>query len=129
MREDYVHRVGRTGRAGATGVGITFVVGDEARDLARIATELGLEGQFASGRATVTPARSDAATTATGTVKWFSDRKGYGFIAPDDAGRDLFVHHRAIVGDGYKSLADGARVSFETEAGEKGLMAVNVTAL
>jgi CspA family cold shock protein len=48
---------------------------------------------------------------ATGTVKWFSDEKGYGFITPDDSGKDLFVHHTAIVGDGFRSLSEGAKVS------------------
>src|SRR2546429_636707 len=52
---------------------------------------------------------------ATGTVKWFSDDKGYGFITPDEAGKDLFVHHSAITGNGFKSLAEGAKVSYETE--------------
>lgn len=56
----------------------------------------------------------------TGTVKWFSDSKGFGFITPDDAGADLFVHHSAIEGDGYKSLAEGAKVSYESEQGPKG---------
>jgi CspA family cold shock protein len=63
---------------------------------------------------------------ATGTVKWFSDEKGFGFITPDDQSKDLFVHHSAIVGEGYRSLAEGATVSYETEAGEKGPRAVNV---
>jgi cold shock protein len=49
---------------------------------------------------------------ATGTVKWFSDDKGFGFITPDDGGRDLFVHYSGISGDGYRSLAEGARVSY-----------------
>ena len=60
---------------------------------------------------------------ATGTVKWFSDEKGFGFITPDDGGRDLFVH---FSGDGYRSLAEGAKVSYEEEAGPKGPKAVNV---
>lgn len=66
---------------------------------------------------------------ATGTVKWFSDEKGFGFITPDEAGKDLFVHHSAINSDGYRSLAEGAKVSYEAEAGDKGPKAVNVQAL
>jgi len=65
----------------------------------------------------------------TGTVKWFNDDKGFGFITPDESGKDLFVHHTAISGSGFKSLAEGAKVSYETEAGDKGPKAVNVTAL
>jgi cold shock protein len=63
---------------------------------------------------------------ATGTVKWFSDEKGFGFISPDDSGKDLFVHHSAIIAEGYRSLAEGARVSYDAEPGEKGPKAVNV---
>ena len=63
---------------------------------------------------------------ATGTVKWFSDEKGFGFITPDDQSKDLFVHHSTIAGAGYRSLAEGAKVSYEAEAGEKGPRAVNV---
>jgi CspA family cold shock protein len=62
----------------------------------------------------------------TGTVKWFSDEKGFGFITPDEPGKDLFVHHSAIAGDGYRSLSEGAHVSFEAESGQKGPKAVNV---
>jgi CspA family cold shock protein len=63
---------------------------------------------------------------ATGTVKWFNDDKGFGFITPDEGGKDLFVHFSAIQGGGFRSLAEGARVSYEAEAGDKGPKAVNV---
>jgi CspA family cold shock protein len=66
---------------------------------------------------------------ATGIVKWFSDEKGFGFITPDDSGKDLFVHHTAIVGSGFKSLPEGARVSYEQEQGPKGPAAANVQLL
>jgi cold shock protein len=66
---------------------------------------------------------------ATGTVKWFSDDKGFGFITPDEGDRDLFVHHSGIQMEGYRSLAEGLRVSYEEEQGDKGPKAVNVQKL
>ena len=65
----------------------------------------------------------------TGTVKWFSNEKGYGFITPDDGSDDVFVHFNAIQGEGFRSLDEGAKVEFETEQGPKGPAAVNVTTL
>ena len=64
---------------------------------------------------------------ATGTVKWFSDEKGYGFITPADGGKDLFVHHTGIAGEGFKTLAEGATVEFEVGEGQKGPQATNVS--
>ena len=66
---------------------------------------------------------------ATGTVKWFSNEKGYGFITPDDRSKDLFVHHTGITGNGYRSLEQGARVSYEAELGPRGPKAVHVEAV
>jgi CspA family cold shock protein len=66
---------------------------------------------------------------ATGTVKWFNDDKGFGFITPDESGKDLFVHHTAIVADGFRTLPEGSRVSYDAEAGDKGPKAVNVQRL
>jgi cold shock CspA family protein/uncharacterized membrane protein YbhN (UPF0104 family) len=70
--------------------------------------------------------QQEGRSMATGTVKWFNDDKGFGFITPDDQGKDLFVHHSGIAGDGFKSLAEGARVSYDAEQGPKGPAAVNV---
>jgi CspA family cold shock protein len=62
-----------------------------------------------------------------GTVKWFSDEKGFGFITPEDGGKDLFVHYSGIAGNGFRTLAEGARVSYDAETGPKGPNATNVT--
>ena len=62
----------------------------------------------------------------TGTVKWFNEEKGFGFITQEDGGADVFVHFRTITGDGFKTLAEGQKVSFEVEQGQKGPQAANV---
>jgi cold shock protein len=66
---------------------------------------------------------------ATGTVKWFNDSKGYGFITPDDGSKDLFAHHSSIQMDGYKSLKEAQKVSFDVVNGPKGPAAANIKAV
>jgi CspA family cold shock protein len=72
---------------------------------------------------------SETQGTETGTVKWFNDGKGFGFITPDSGGKDLFAHFSEIQGSGFKSLAENQRVTFEVKQGQKGLQAANIRAL
>jgi CspA family cold shock protein len=65
---------------------------------------------------------------AQGTVKWFNEGKGYGFISPDEGSEDLFVHYSGIAGDGFRSLKEGAKVTYEAAQGRKGMQAENVSA-
>lgn len=67
-----------------------------------------------------------ANNTETGTVKWFNDGKGFGFITPETGGKDLFAHFKEIRGDGFKSLSEGQRVTYEVTQGQKGLQASNI---
>ena len=62
-----------------------------------------------------------------GTVKWFNDEKGYGFISPDEGGEDLFVHYTGIAANGFRSLEEGTKVSYEATQGKKGMQAENVS--
>jgi cold shock protein len=84
-----------------------------------------------SAEATCSVSRTGAAfrkarRMATGTVKWFNDAKGYGFITPDGGGKDVFVHHTAIQMEGFRSLAEGQKVEYEVTEGPKGPQAANV---
>jgi CspA family cold shock protein len=68
-------------------------------------------------------------SSKTGTVKWFNDSKGYGFIAPDDGGQELFAHFREIRGEGFRSLAEAERVQFDVTSGARGDQAANIRPL
>ena len=70
--------------------------------------------------------RRQERSMATGTVKWFNDAKGFGFITPDGGGKDVFVHHTAIQGEGFRSLAEGQKVEYDVTEGPKGPQAANV---
>jgi len=78
------------------------------------------------GVSSLHPARIDDMTTETGTVKWFNEGKGFGFIAPDNGGKDLFAHFKEIQGTGFKSLAENQRVEFEVTQGQKGPQASRI---
>jgi len=73
--------------------------------------------------------RAEGITVATGTVKWFNEKKGFGFIVPDDGGKDLFVHHTNITTEGFRTLDDGQKVEYEAAEGQKGPEATLVKAL
>ena len=89
-----------------------------------------LEAQRINGpRLGITANKARTSKMATGTVKWFNDTKGYGFISPDDGGDDLFAHFSEIQAEGFKSLQDGQKVSFEVTQGKKGLQAANIKAV
>jgi CspA family cold shock protein len=84
-------------------------------------------GKYVSRGSRLAKPRSATMRTS-GTVKWFNDQKGFGFITPEDGSKDCFVHHTAIQAEGHKTLAEGARVEFDIVAGEKGPAAENVVA-
>jgi CspA family cold shock protein len=82
------------------------------------------DSDLAASTAVSTP--KEVHRMATGTVKWFNDAKGFGFIVQDNGGPDVFCHHTAIMADGFRTLAEGQKVEFETKKGPKGLQAANV---
>jgi superfamily II DNA/RNA helicase len=140
-RKDYLHRSGRTGRAGAPGTVITMVGGENRKAVKTLQRELGLrEGfdaptQSTAPRPTLKPVPTAKPTTkpdtsrsraGTGTVKWFDTKKGFGFIEPERGGGDVFVHHSELKVAGLRELAEGQRVRFDIAKGERGLQALAI---
>ena len=149
--KDYLHRSGRTGRAGAAGTVITLV-GDEHRVAVKaLQRDLGLRPGVdappevdptrvvpsrvvplapaqaaAASRRKAVPTRRVGAGPATGTVKWFDAKKGFGFIVPERGGSDVFVHQSEIQVGGYRRLSEGQRVEFEVTKGQRGMQASTV---
>src|SRR5206468_4398078 len=101
------------------------------RDLRTLAGPVTRNSVVRPGRTPITPTPSfrSSAMRTTGTVKWFNDAKGFGFITPENGQKDCFVHHSAISGSGFKSLTEGERVEFDVVQGQKGPAAENVTRL
>jgi cold shock protein len=81
------------------------------------------------GISTTNPSRKDHMSIETGTVKWFNESKGYGFISPDNGGKDLFAHFKEIQGEGFKTLTENQRVQFEVTQGQKGPQASRIRAV
>ena len=103
----------------------------QAPDLVHYLTIAGIgrKVRLGGGRCAASWEEREGAAIATGSVKWFNNAKGYGFILPDEGGEDLFAHYSAIQTEGYKALKAGQRVSFDAAPGAKGLQAVNIRTL
>lgn len=155
----YLHRSGRTARAGATGTVVSLLEASQQKDAKKMQRGVGIDEPFTGPRvhdlvvhpspdathsarteqvdiehrvtridrrATSRPAPAGSASDANGSVKFFNSGRGYGFITPDDGGKDLFVHFSAIVDDGFKTLDNGARVAYDVRDGRNGPEACNV---